>query len=129
MKKNIVISIITIVIILALFILLGTGFNKILDVELFDYSVSDNGNKLTFNIDTVSSIGYIRGFKNTGGLEKPHYLTFYSTFGGFNSSFAAKSEFTLELDEDDSEIYFYRGDGGYELVLQKNVETGEWIKP
>lgn len=74
-------------------------------------------------------MGYIRGFKDVGGREKPHYLTFYSTFGGLNSSFGAKNEFILELGENDSEIYFNRKDGGYELVLQKNIETGEWVKP
>ena len=129
MKKNIAISITTAVIILTLFILVGTGFNKRMDVELFDYSVSDNGKEMTLKIFIPSSMGYTRGFNDVGGIEKPHYLTFYSTFGGFNSSFGAKSEFILEIDEDDSEIYFNRRDGGYELVLQKNVETGEWIKP
>ena len=39
---------------------------------------------MTFNAGVMSSMGYIRGFKN---------------------------------------------DGGYELVLQKNVDTGEWTKP
>ena len=85
--------------------------------------------KLTFNTYSTSSMGYIRGFKDVEGREKPHYLTFYSTFGGLNSSFGAKNEFILELGENDSEIYFNRKDGGYELVLQKNIETGEWVKP
>ena len=49
-----------------------------------------------------------------------------SAWGGFNSSIGAKSEYTLKLDPDDTEIYIYRGDGGYELVLQKNAESGEW---
>jgi len=74
-------------------------------------------------------MGYIRGYKNDGGGVKPHYLTFYSTFGGLNSSFGAKNKFELELGEDDTEIYFNRPDGGYELVLQKNTETGEWYNP
>ena len=52
---------------------------------------------------------------------------FYSAFGGFNSSFGAKSEFELELDKDNTEIYIYRGDG-YVLVLQKDEETGEWAR-
>lgn len=74
-------------------------------------------------------MGYIRGFADKGGGVKPHYLTFYATFGGFNSSFGAENQFTLELDENDTEIYFNRADGGYELVLQKDAETGEWVRP
>jgi len=74
-------------------------------------------------------MGYIRGYKDEGGGVKPHYLKFYSTFGGLNSSFGAKSEFVLELDEDDNEIFFSRSDGGHELVLQKDKETGEWVRP
>ena len=30
---------------------------------------------------------------------------------------------------DDTEIYFNRPDGGYELVLVKEEATGEWIRP
>lgn len=73
--------------------------------------------------------GITRGFKDNGGGVKPHYLTFYSTFGGLNCQLGAKSEHTLTLDKDDTEIYFNRADGGYELVLQKDKETGEWIRP
>ena len=50
----------------------------------------------------------------------------YSAWGGFNSSIGAKSEYTLKIDPDDTEIYIYRGDGGYKLVLQKNAESGDW---
>lgn len=74
-------------------------------------------------------MGFIRGYKDNSGGVKPHYLTFYSTFGGLNSSFGAKNEFVLELDKDDSEICFKRANGGYELVLQKNAETGAWERP
>ena len=53
-------------------------------------------------------------------------MHFYSTFGGLNSSLGAKNEFVLELDENDTEIFFYRGKGGYDLVLEKNRQTGIW---
>ena len=112
-----------------MFFLVGTGLNKRTDIVLFDYSVSEDGTQLTFNAHVMSSMGYIRGFEDNGGGVKPHYLTFYSTFGGLNSSFGAKSEFVLELTENDTEIYFNRADSGYELVLQKNEETGEWATP
>lgn len=107
---------------------IGTGFTKRTDVILTDYSVSEDGAEIILKTSVASSAGYIRGFKNDGGGVKPHYLTFYATFGGLNSTFGAKNEFVLEVDEDDSEIYFNRTDGGYELVLQKDAQTGVWGK-
>lgn len=127
-KKRIFLITIIVIAVLILSFLLGTGFMKKTDVALGEYSVSEDGTKLTFHTGVMSSMGYIRGFKDNGGGVKPHYLTFYSTFGGLNSSFGAKSEFELELDENDTEIYFGRSDGGYELVLQKDIDTGEWVR-
>jgi hypothetical protein len=131
-KKRIVLiatSVITVLVICVLSYLIGTGFHKRTDVILIDYSVSADGTKLTFTTAIPTSMGYIRGFTNRGGGVKPHYLTFYSTFGGLNSSFGAKHEFELDLGKDDTEIYFNRPGGGYELVLQKNETTGKWERP
>ncbi len=127
-KKLILISVIAVIVILTVSFFVGTGFIERTDVILTDYSVSEDGTQITLNASVSSSMGYIRGFKNNGGGVKPHYLTFYSTFGGLNSKLGAKNEFVLEVNEDDSEIYFNRAGGGYELVLQKNTETGEWEK-
>ncbi len=127
-KKSIVIIAITAIVVLGLSLLAGSGFRKRPDVVLTDYSVSEDGTKLSFSVGVASSMGYTRGFKDNGGGVKPHYLTFYSTFGGLNSSFGAKSEFELDLAETDTEIWFNRTEGGYELVLQKNAATGEWEK-
>lgn len=106
--------------------MIGCGFLKRSDVALGEYSVSEDGKELTFTAGVISSMGYTRGFKDEGGGVKPHYLTFYNTFGGLNSSFGAKREFVLELDENDSEIWFRCNDGGFELVLKKNEASGEW---
>ena len=127
--KRILIIIEAIILVLILSFLISTGFKEKTDVVLHDFSVSEDGTKLTFRTFNASSMGYIRGFEDNGGGVKPHYLTFYSTFGGLNNSFGAKSEFELDLDEDDTEIYFNRSGGGYELVLQKDADTGEWIRP
>lgn len=127
-KKLLLISIVAIIVILTASYFVGTGFIERTDVVLTDYSVSEDGTQITLNASVSSSMGYIRGFKNNGGGVKSHYLTFYSTFGGVNSKLGAKNEFVLEVNEDDSEIYFNRAGGGYELVLQKNTETGEWEK-
>ena len=130
-KKTIIISVLVVVALIILLIanhLIGTGFLIRNDVVLLDYSVSEDGTEITLHTSILSSMGYTRGFKDNGGGVKPHYLTF-STFGGLNSKLGAKDKHILTLDSNDSEIYFNRADGGYELVLQKDKETGEWIRP
>ena len=128
MKKKIILAIGIIIVLIASF-LIGTGFMKRTDVVLVDYAVAEDGSTINLGVQVASSMGYIRGFKDNGGGVKPHYLTFYSAFGGLNSSFGSLNSFVLELGKDDTEIYFNRPDGGYELVLVKNVNTGEWIRP
>lgn len=128
-KKRIAVISILIVAVLIMAYLIGTGFRKRTDVVLFDYSVAEDGTAISLGVQVPTSMGYIRGFKDNGGGVKPHYLTFYSTFGGLNSSFGTVNTFVLELEPDDAEIYFNRANGGYELVLQKDADTGEWIRP
>lgn len=128
MKKKMMAVIIVVGVLVAAF-LISTGFHKRTDVVLFDYSVSEDGTAINLGVQVSSSMGYVRGFKNNGGGIKPHYLTFYSTFGGLNSSFGTVNSFVLELEPDDAEIYFNRPNGGYELVLVKDESTGEWIRP
>lgn len=127
-KKNIIVIANMLIVLSVISFFVETGFYKRTDVFLSDYSVSDDGTSLIMITDVASSMGYIRGFKDDGGGVKPHYLTFYSTFGGLNSRFGAKSEFELDLSEYDTEIYFNRANGGYELILQKDAVTGEWIR-
>lgn len=126
MKKKIL-TIATILLFLIASFLFATGFEKNPNVFLVDYSISEDGSEMTLTTAVASSMGYVRDFKDNGGGVKPHYLTFYSTFGGFNSSLGSKNVFTLELAPDDTEVYFNRADGGYELVLVKDKETGHWI--
>lgn len=128
MKKKVSI-IISIIIALILILFIGTGFTKNPNVEIVKYSVNEGGSELNFTVGIPYSIAYTRGYKNKGGGVKSHYLNFYNTFGVINSSLGTKFEYVLELDEDDTEIYFNRTGGGYELVLQKNQETGEWERP
>lgn len=128
MKKRIL-GIVLLVLALTAFFLIGTGFQKRNDVALINYLEAEDGSSITLGVQISGSMGYIRGFRNHGGGVKPHYLTFYSTFGGLNNSFGAVNAVVLELDDDDSEIYFNRPGGGYELVLQKNADTGEWMCP
>ena len=127
MKKKVIV-VITIIVALITAFLIGTGFRKRTDVVLVDYSVSEDETAINLGVQVSSSMGYVRGVKNNGGGVKPHYLTFYSTFGGLNSSIGTVDSFVLELEPDDTEIYFNRPDGGYELVLVKEEATGEWIR-
>ena len=91
------------------------------------FVVSEDGKELKFTIAVGSPMGYVRGFKDEGGGVKPHYLKFYSAWGGLNSSIGAKSEYVLKLDPNDTEIYVYHGDSGYSLALKKDIEIGEWF--
>jgi len=132
MKKKILIGIgIVIALIVSLLVIffVWSGFTKNPNVEIINYSLNEDGSQLSFTIGIPNSIGYTRGYKNKGGGVKSHYLNFYNTFGTIFVSLGAKFDYVLELDEDDTEIYFNRTDGGYELVLQKNEETGEWERP
>lgn len=126
MKKKIAVALAVIVVALGLLYFIGTGFIEQTSVVLTDYTVSEDGSEIVLNISIASSMGYVRDYKDKGGDVKPHYMHFYSAFGGLNSSWGSKNEFVLELAPDDTEIYFYRGDGGYELVLEKNERTGAW---
>ena len=127
--KNKILIIVCVVILLVVVLFIGTGLTKNPNVVIKGYSLNEDGSELTFTVGMPFSIGYTRGYKNKGGGVKSHYLNFYNTFGVINSAWGAKFDFVLELDEDDTEIYFNRTDGGYELVLQKNQETGEWERP
>lgn len=128
MKKKIL-TIVTMIIVFILIFFIGTGFQKRKDVVLIDYAVSEDGTAIDLGVQVASSMGYVRGYKNNGGSVKPHYLTFYSTFGGSNSSLGAVNSVMLEIAPDDKEIFFNREGGGYELVLVKNEETEQWVRP
>lgn len=121
-NKILIITIVVIILLLGIFLILTGG--KRGDVYLNKFSVSADGNTMTIYVGVASSMGYVRNMKvKQGGDNK--YITFYSTFG-LNSRLGAKSKFEIELNPDCEEIYFYKGDGGYKLVLQKDKETNEW---
>ena len=130
-KAAIAISLSVILCIVLLFatFIIGSGLTKNPNVQITSYSVSEDGKELSFSIGMPFTIAYVRGYNDVGGGVKPHYLDFYNTFGAIIRSWGAQFEYTLELDEDDTEIYFNRADGGYELVLQKDANTGEWVQP
>ena len=116
-------------VLLACMIFACSGFNPREDVYLADYTVSADGTQITMCVGVASSMGYTRGYRaKMGGFNQ--YLTFYTAFGGFNSSLGARDTFNLEIDPVNcDEVYFYHGGGGYTLVLQKDPLTGQWHEP
>ena len=120
MKQKLIITMIIVILGLIVLGFLLTG-SKRGDVMLTDYSVSEDGSEMTIRVGVASSMGYIRSLKVKQGGDNL-YLTFYSTLG-LNSKLGAKDEFTLDIGPYCTEIYFYHGDGGYKLVLEKNAEN------
>ncbi len=123
-KKRLIISLA--ILLFAVLWLAVTGFTVQTAAYMDNFSVSEDGSELTFRVGIASSMGYIRAFRDEGGGVKPHYLKFYSAWGGLNSSLGARDEFTLALSPEDTEIYVYHGENGYDLALQKDEATGEW---
>ena len=128
MKRK-VSMIVPVVLCIIIFYLIASGLSIQTSVYITDdFVVSEDGSEIIFKVGIGSSMGYARGYKDEGGGVKPHYLKFYSAWGGFNSSIGAKNKYVLKLEPEDTEIYVYHGDGGYELALKKDVTSGEWYR-
>lgn len=127
-KKTIIISVFVILVAVAAAWIVGSGFNKRTDVYLVDYSVSENGSEITLQVGVAGSMGYVRDFLNDTNKIEIMEMQFYSAFGGLNGAIGAKNEFVILLNPECREIYFYHDDG-FDLVLQKNQDTGEWGRP
>ncbi len=107
--------------------LVGTGLMKRTDVFIGEYTLSEDAETMTVKAGPAGSMGYIRevSVKREGDRL---CLVFYSAFGGLNSSLGAKSQFTFSVSDEMTEIAVYRGEGQYEVVLQKETETGAWVR-
>ncbi len=121
--KKVIIGIVSVILIVFVALFISTGGART-DVHLRNYQVSEDGKTMTITVELASSAGYIRDMKlkNDNG---DYYLTFYSTFG-INSKMGAKDTYTLKLDSNVNEIYFFKGKNDYKKVLQKDKITGEW---
>lgn len=119
--------IVLLVVILAIGSIIGSGFAKKTDVVLYEYTVAEDGSSVTLVAAPTSAFGRSRGFEEEI-IDGGHYLTFYRTFGFFGFH-ASEINHELELSQEDTGIYFNRPDGEFELVLEKDAETGEWTKP
>lgn len=123
MKKKILITLVAFTVIMVGVLLYSTG-GKMGGIFLDEYSVSEDGSQMTLKVGVASSVGYVRTFKERQQDNKK-YITFYSTYG-LNSKIGADNEFTINLDQNLEEIYFYRGEEGYVLLLQKKNEANTW---
>ncbi|MGI1659452.1 MAG: hypothetical protein ACRKFN_10780 [Desulfitobacterium sp.] len=124
MKRKLMIVFILILSVgLCLFFLTG---GKMTNVAPTDFSLSEDGKVMNIEVGVTSSMGYVRKMNVKQGGDNL-YLTFYSTFG-LNSNFGAKNKFRIELTPICEEIYFYHGDGGFSLVLQKDSQTNKWVR-
>lgn len=127
MKKPVRIAIIALAVIIALMTmyLVAPGFTKMGNVFIVDFSVSEDGSKMTITVGVSTSIGYVRKVSVHQQHGGKLYLDCYSAFGGINGSWGAKNEYTIQLDEDTEMIALYRSPNCYDPVLAKDA-NGEW---
>ena len=127
MKKPVRIAIIALAVIIALMTmyLVVSGFTKMGNVFIVDFSVSEDGSEMTITVGVSTSIGYVRKVSVHQQHGGKLYLDCYSAFGGINGSWGAKNEYTIQLDEDTEMIALYRSPNCYDPVLEKDA-NGEW---
>ena len=104
------------------------GFQKRTDVFLQDFSVSRDGSAVTVETFSVGSMGYIRAMEAKQIGDEIH-CSFYRCLGGLNSSLGAESRFEIQVDDSAERIYFDRGTGSDQLVLERDAGTGLWTSP
>ena len=118
----------TVLIVIALAIVVGSGFDTRGDVVLGSFRETADGRAVTVEVDVTSSMGYVRSTSETqtgDGL----FVKFYSAFGGYNGSLGARDSFDLTVPDDCCAIYFYRGGstgGEYDLVLRRADASSDW---
>ena len=110
----------------ALFVM--PGFHKRTDIDLQKFSVSDDGSIVTVQTFPEGSMGFIRAMEAKQFGDEIH-CSFYSCFGGLNSSFDAKSRFEIQADDSAEKIYFDRGMSFDQLILERDAGTSVWVSP
>lgn len=101
-----------------------SGFGRRTDVYVAEVVPSVDGKTLTMHTGIWSSMGYTRAVR-TKQVGDTLRCTFYTAFGGLNSKIGAQNVFTVPVEGCNS-IAFFRGDGQWDIVLQKDPATGEW---
>ena len=101
-----------------------SGFGRRSDVYVGAFEASADGKTLTLHTGIWSSMGYTRAVR-TKQVGDTLQCTFYTAFGGLNSKIGAQNVFTVPV-EGCSQVAFFRGDGQWDIVLQKDPATGAW---
>lgn len=118
----------TVLIVIALAIVIGSGFDTRGDVVLDSFRETADGNTVTVNVAVTDSMGSVRSVNETR-TENGLYVKFYSAFGGYNGTLGAKNSFELTPPDDCCAIYFYRdgnAGGEYDLVLRRADTSSDW---
>lgn len=103
-------------------------FYKRDDIALLNYEVAEDKSEIICETTLMTSMGYASNHKDkietkeNGDLV--HKITFRGGIYGSNDGYKIK----LKVSEQDSEIWFNRSDGEWELVLIKDKDTGDWIR-
>lgn len=126
-KKWIKIVIITQIIVVALLgmYMLLTGFYRMSDAYIGEYTVAEDGGEITIEVGVAGSIGYIRNVAVNKQEDGIMYLDCYAAFGGINGKIGARGEYSFLLEKDTDTIALYRSDNRYEIILEKDNE-GNW---
>ena len=121
-------TLLTVLIVIALAIVIGSGFDARGDVVLGDYCTAADGSAVTLQVGVSGPMGYVRAAQETHEGERL-YVKFYSAFGGYNGTLGARDSFELTTPDDCCAIYFYRdgsSGGEYDLVLRRANAASDW---
>ena len=89
--------------VIALCIIIGSGFCTRNDVMLTDYQAADD--ILTMKVDVSDSMGYVRACSEKQDGDRL-YVRFWSAFGGYSGSLGASDSFSIKVPDACREIYF-----------------------
>ena len=121
-------TLLSVLIVIVLAIVIGSGFDIRGDVVLDDYRADADGGAVTVEVDVISPMGYVRSVRERQD-GNCLYVSFYSAFGGHNGSIGAKDSFELTTPADCREIYFVcdgTAENRYNLVLRREDAASAW---
>lgn len=109
--------------VIALCIIIGSGFCTRNDVMLTDYQAADD--ILTMKVDVSDSMGYVRACSEKQDGDRL-YVRFWSAFGGYSGSLGASDSFSIKVPDACREIYFCRSGNESDLVLSRDDAASGW---
>lgn len=129
MKKSLKITLIAIVAVLVIafaIYFVAPGLAKTSTACPLDYTVSEDGSKMTIRVFNTSSVGYFREpkIRVENGTA---YLDFYGAFGGIDGTIGAMKDWSFEMDLDGVDNIVFNRSNGYETVYTKTAD-GDWVR-